>query len=100
MSFDKLPLHDALLGQIKIDWENSLVKLELQAFTELSKAASPHHLLFQGVTDFRCSRNNEWGPSNSVLEVNNIDCEYQIQMQSGDTISIKADGYEFKQSGL
>ncbi|WP_411993651.1 hypothetical protein [Agarivorans sp. DSG3-1] len=100
MNFEKLPLHDALLDRIEIDWDNALVRLDFQAFIEVSEPALPYHLLFRVVTDFRCSRENEWGPSNSILEAKAVDDEYHIKMQSGDSIFIKASGYEFQQSGI
>jgi hypothetical protein len=98
LSFETLPLHDALLGRIEIDWDTALVRLDLQAFSEVAKPALPYYLLFRVVTDFRYSRLNEWGPSNSILEAKVVGDEYHIQMQSGDNICIKASSYEFKQS--
>ena len=100
LSFDKLSLHDALLCRIEIDWENAWVILDLQAFVDISEPASPHHLLFRGVADFRCTRTNEWGPSSAILDVSMVNGEYKIQMQSGDSILIKASGYEFKKGSL
>ncbi|WP_220719580.1 hypothetical protein [Agarivorans litoreus] len=96
MSFETLPLHDALLGRIEIDWDTALVWLDLQAFSEVSESALPYCLLFRVVTDFRYSRINEWGPSNSILDAKMLGDEYHIQMQSGDSIFIKASGYEFR----
>ena len=96
MSFEKLPLHDAILQQITIDWENSVTTFNLLGFLKVSKPASPCSLKFNGVTDFRCPRNNDWGLSNLILDSSFMNGEYHIQMQSGDIISIEAKGYEFK----
>ncbi len=100
MKFEQLPLHDAILDLIDIGWDEAFVKLNLHAFIEISKPALPCQLEFSGVTNFSCTRDNEWGPSSSVLEVNMVDGEFQMQMQSGDKILIKADAFEFKCSGL
>jgi hypothetical protein len=100
VNFEQLPLHDAILGLIDIDWDEAFVKLNLHVFIEITKPAEPYQLKFIGVTNFSCTRDNEWGPSNSVLEVNIVGDEYQLQMQSGDKILIKADAFEFKYSGL
>jgi hypothetical protein len=100
VNFEQLPLHDAILGLIDIDWDEAFVKLNLHVFIEITKPAEPYQLKFIGVTNFSFTRDNEWEPSNSVLEVNIVDDEYQLQMQSGDKILIKADAFEFKYSGL
>lgn len=100
MSIEKLPLHDAVIEQISIDWRSSRVELELLVFTDLSKPASSHKLVFQDLKEFQCSRTDEWGPSSSILEVTYSDARYLIKVQSGDEISISAGAYEFKQIGL
>lgn len=100
MNFEQLPLHDAILGLIDIGWDEASVKLDLLVFVEVSKPALPYQLEFSGVTNFSCTKDNEWGPSNSVLEVSVVDKGYQLQMQSGDRILVTADDFEFKYSGL
>lgn len=100
MSFESLPLHDALIEKIIFDFESSTLTIELFVFLNTSTTASQHRITFKDVNDFRCPRKNEWGPSNSVLETKFSNNEYMIQMQSGDTIIVQASSYEFEQVGL
>jgi len=93
LSFDNLPLHDAVLKTIVVDWGSAEIILSVFAFVIKGEAAVPYLLKFSSVTMFEGSRFNEWGASNSILDAKASGTEFTIQMQSGDVIKIKAAGY-------
>ncbi|WP_031569669.1 hypothetical protein [Rheinheimera texasensis] len=100
MSFDKLPLHDAVLKTIVVDWSSAEIILSVSAFVIKGEAAVHYLLSFSSVTMFECSRFNEWGASNSILDAKASGTEFTIQMQSGDVIKIKAASYVFQSGTL
>lgn len=100
MSFESLPLHDALLEKIVFDWPKAKVKVSLSAFVTKGLIAVPYILSFESVTALECPRCNEWGPSNSILDAKSSGNEFTLQMQSGDVIKIKAASYVFKSGSL
>ena len=100
MSFDNLPLHDAVLKTIVVDWGSAEIILSVSAFAIKGEAAVPYLLMFSSVTMFEGSRFNEWGASNSILDAKASGTEFTIQMQSGDVIKIKAASYAFQSGSL
>lgn len=100
MSFDKLPLHDAVLKTIVVDWGSAEIILSVSAFVIKGEAAVHYLLRFSSVTMFEGSRFNEWGASNSILDAKASGTEFTIQMQSGDVIKIKAASYVFQSGSL
>ncbi len=100
MSFDKLPLHDAVLKTIIVDWGCAEIILSVTAFVVKGDAAVPCILRFSSVTMFEGSQFNEWGASNSILDAKASGTEFTIQMQSGDVIKIKASSYAFQSGSL
>lgn len=83
--------HDWILVSINFDWQSASLNIHLQDL-----ARSNRLLIAEGVSEFRVPRKNEWGPSISVNEVTESEVQagdgkcLQIEMQSGDTIVIKA----------
>lgn len=100
MSFDNLPLHDAVLKTIVVDWGSSEIILSVSAFVIKGEAAVPYLLRFSPVTMFEGSRFNEWGASNSILDAKASGTEFTVQMQSGDVIKINAAKYAFQSGSL
>ena len=94
-NFQGLPLHDAVLNSITINWSESKVEFSVLAFVEKDVPAVPHKLRFMGVKDVSCPHSSPWGDSNSINNVSEVPGEYKIEMQSGDVISIKCDDFEF-----
>ena len=92
----KLPLHDALLHQINIDWKNHITKFDVSAFIHNGKNAEPCTLIFSGVSNVSVPHNNAWGESLFINEVNVIDDAVEIHMQSGDIIKISAVSFTFE----
>ncbi|ODC03844.1 hypothetical protein BFW38_10105 [Terasakiispira papahanaumokuakeensis] len=95
LSFESLPLHDAILKRIFFDWPKAEVKISLSAFITKGQRAIPCVLSFESVTALECPRCNEWGLSNSILDTELTGNEFSIQMQSGDLIKVKAASYVF-----
>ncbi len=90
-----LPLHDGLLDSIVIKWSKGVVEFHFSVFSEKGKSAQPHLLKFLQVSELNVPHTSPWGESGSV---NSIDYENgicKIQIQSGDDITIKAEGYSF-----
>ncbi len=99
-NFKNLPLHDAVVENIDIKWESSLVEINLYAFMHKNKRALPYVLKFIDVTEIQIPHNNPWGESVYINSVNTENNHYYIEMQSGDTLTIKSGGYSFDPSGL
>lgn len=92
MTFNSLPLHDALLAAIYISWEAARCDLRL------TPVGLPFHLLvFEGFTHIELPRRESWGPSswvNSLAQPH--DGQFEIELQSGDTIRIEASRWDFR----
>jgi hypothetical protein len=100
LSFESLPLHDAILEKIVFDWPKAEVNVSLSAFVTKGQIAVPYLLSFESVTELECLRCNEWGASNSILDAKSSGNEFTLQMQSGDVLKIKAASYVFKSGSL
>jgi hypothetical protein len=97
---EKLPVHDALIKSIDLDWPESILVIHLSAFIEKGRSASPFTLTFTGVTDISVPHKSPWGDSNSI---NGIEAEpngCSIEIQSGDKILVEALGYTFESTNL
>jgi hypothetical protein len=93
--FISLPLHDALLYTIMLLWEQKICRFHLAVFTERDKWASPHLLEFHAVELFHAALIDPWGPSYSINTVSQSAGIFVIEMQSGDTIEVRAGGFTF-----
>jgi hypothetical protein len=93
--FTTLPLHDAILHTLSIEWEARRCVAELEVFVDHTKEAVPRLLIWHGVTALVAPHHNPWGPS---VFVNTALFEppstYVIEMQSGDEIRITAERCE------
>jgi hypothetical protein len=84
-------LHDAVLSQIQLRWEEGTLEIVLRP------VSASHDLIvhFEGLTRFHCPRLAPWGPSIYVNRVTGpiIDIgtrrRLQIEMQSGDVLEIE-----------
>jgi len=61
MTFNSLPLYDAVLAAIYISWEAARCDLRLRPV-----GLSSHFLVFEGFTNIELPRRESWGPSSSV----------------------------------
>lgn len=92
MTFNSLPLHDASLEAIDIDWETARCDLR---FRPVNLPA--HRLVFEGFTNIQLPRRESWGSSSSVNSlVQPRDGSFEIELQSGDTIRIEASYWAFR----
>lgn len=82
-------LHDMSLIRITVEWKAGWCTLEIAG--PVSPGASGALLRWSGVTAIEIPRKFPWGPSISILEARGpIDGRYEIIVQSGDTIAIRA----------
>jgi hypothetical protein len=84
-------LHDAVLERIELHWEDGILSIALTRVP-----GGPVVLTASGLRDFSVSRRQEWGPSVFVNEARvrrdgEAAIEMDIEMQSGDTITVVAD---------
>lgn len=92
MTFDTLPLHDASLEAIYINWEAARCDLRL------TPVGLPSHLLvFEGFTNIDLPRRESWGSSSSVNTLAQPhEGLFEIELQSGDTIRVQASHWAFR----
>ena len=94
MRFESLPLHDASLRAIKYEWASHEIVVSGQLS---SKDPKDFILTFRAATFLGIPHKNEWGPSSSINElVTDGKSVFNIHMQSGDIISIKANEYIYE----
>jgi hypothetical protein len=76
-------LHDAILLDIRMMWEDAVCVLRF-------RHQHTYEARFSGVTDLHLQKVNPWGASPCVNEVRQSDGAWEIEMQSGDIIRIQA----------
>ena len=95
MSFDTLPLHDAVLAAIYVSWEAGRCDLSLRPVD-----LPPHLLIFEGFSNIELPRRESWGPSSSVNSIRQLqEGLFEIELQSGDTLRIEASHWTFRSEG-
>ncbi|HET8656195.1 MAG TPA: hypothetical protein VFL93_11815 [Longimicrobiaceae bacterium] len=97
-AFARLPLHDALLDRIIIDWRAHTCVIEVRAFLARGEWAQTAELHFRGVSDVRVPHRAPWGESVSINSVGAESDDYVLEVQSGDEIRIRADAVEFNRA--
>jgi hypothetical protein len=97
---ESLPLHDALMKFIRLEWSEAVLEIDLLVFTEREKSAQPHSLRFTGVYNFQAPHECPWGESNSINGVKRTVKGCEIEMQSGDVLIIEARSYKFEPRNL
>lgn len=90
-----LPLHDARLDELSVDWAAGTCTLSLETAAPIHEAAGPHALTFHGVRRVELPHEGPWGDSAQVngLALEGSTCA--LEMQSGDTIRIEAEAIAF-----
>ncbi|MET0356960.1 MAG: hypothetical protein ABW044_09285 [Cellvibrio sp.] len=97
MEFQTLPLHDATLISINYEWQLKSVSIVGERYNSSIQKISPFKILFTNVTLLSIPHSEEWGDSASILELATLNASgYQIQMQSGDLITIQAGNFSFE----
>lgn len=84
-------LHDAVLKEISYEWSTGRCEITL---TLCSSPASSALIRIEGVLQLVVPREEPWGPSESVNRATLLEevspSTLEIQMQSGDTILVRA----------
>ena len=86
-------MHDWILERVQIAWGEGKVVLEL-----VDTGSAARTIEFTGVTHFEMPRTHPWGPSESINRVRgmvttpSLGDSVEIEMQSGDIITINATG--------
>jgi len=94
-AINQLPLHDALIESITINWLEKTVEVKLRAFIYKGSDAIPCILKFYDVSDTQIPHNHPWGESQFINVVSGSKESVFIEMQSGDIIRITGSGFNF-----
>jgi hypothetical protein len=90
-------LHDATLLNVAFDWTRGSCVAE---FAGAPALPSPFRIAWAAVSDLHIPRLLAWGPSVSVLEIAEPSPgHYELHLQSGDVISLRAADAQFESSG-
>lgn len=91
-----LDLHDATLRRIDLDWERGLCELHLSVWSDEAGTSVARVLSFHKTTNIHIPRQDPWGPSVSINLASQSNTDFQIEMQSGDVISISAEAFVYR----
>ncbi|MDB6023819.1 MAG: hypothetical protein JWM68_42 [Verrucomicrobiales bacterium] len=95
--FSSLPLHDAILQELRLDWKHRTCTASILAFMDRTKDAVARQILWHDVSEAFIPHQNPWGPSVFINSASvDLDGIFTIEMQSGDQIQIQAKGFDFK----
>ena len=95
MPFDALPLHDAVLTTVTLNWAAAICEVRIHTSGPIHTKAGPYILRFHRVRRVDIPRFEPWGPSGSVNSQSRQGDLYQIEIQSGDTMTVTAESFEF-----
>jgi hypothetical protein len=95
---ENLPVHDAIIRSINLDWSASTLVLHLSAFIEKDREAKLCTLTFHGITDSSAPHKSPRGDSDSINGIKNELNRCSIEIQSGDKLQAK--WYAFKSTNL
>ncbi|MCB9341360.1 MAG: hypothetical protein H6577_24820 [Lewinellaceae bacterium] len=90
-------LHDAILEDIKFNWENGGAIMSLKLHEPDADKSSRIKIFCQDVVLLNINRRFDWGKSIHVNEAIKLNRHtIKIEMQSGDNIQIQAAHFDFK----
>lgn len=92
LAFDDLPLHDSVIESVEIDPARRLVSIVVRTAGAIHKDPGTYRIDFDGARGAQIPLDQPWGPSASVLEQSLRGDRYEIQIQSGDLIVVRASG--------
>jgi hypothetical protein len=98
--FLDLPLHDAVVSTVLVHWADRRVEFSLSVFVEAGTDAKPYRLCFNGVSNLAVPHASPWGESASINAVRAEAGQFELEMQSGDVITIVARGFSFAPHAL
>jgi hypothetical protein len=92
----KLPLHDAVLKNLRVDWASRTCIAEVSAFVDgLARPAQERRITWKKVQEAVIPLRAPWGRSAQINSAREEEGSYLVEMQSGDVIRIVAEGVEF-----
>ena len=92
MTLAALPLQDAVLADVRFDWQAARCTCSF-----LPVDLAQHVLVFSGVTELHVPCRQPWGPSGAILGVHEVQTgTFEIELQSGDVLRIAAASWEFR----
>jgi hypothetical protein len=98
-SFERWPLHDAVLREVRVDWTAHTCTFFVHAFLWPGRDAVPCLLHATSLRALVMPHRAPWGES---LHINGQrraeDGRFLIEMQTGDVIEIEADSFEFRRN--
>ncbi|MGD1001703.1 MAG: hypothetical protein ABSA67_13500 [Candidatus Brocadiia bacterium] len=91
-----LPLHDAVLYCLRVDWSSRTCTADMSAFVDgLNHWAQPRRLTWKKIQEVVIPLREPWGPSEQINSARQEEGAYLVEMQSGDVIRIVAESIEF-----
>ena len=91
MVFGELPLHDAVLTDIHVNWGASRCTFLVNPVGLGGRA-----LVFEGLTYLEAPKQEPWGPSRSINALQETKPgEFEIEFQSGDVLRVRAKNWTF-----
>ena len=97
--FDALPLRDAVLYRVSLDWEHRVASAEVAIYLDCSKPAVPAVLRWNGVRSVRLPCAEPCGPSVFIKSQHKTGpSTFAIEIQSGDVLEIVADSFSLTRS--
>jgi len=94
--FSSLPLHDAVVESITLDWGMGVCTIALRLCGAMAPEPRQRKLVFSNVTELVVPRDEPWGSSSQVNGQHKDGPEFQIEMQSGDTVVVKAEAFSLE----
>jgi hypothetical protein len=95
--FASLPLHDATLRELRLDWSQHVCVASVLAFVQAGQSAVERQIIWHRVSEASIPHRAPWGESafiNAVrVEPGGV---FVVEMQSGDEIRIIAERFEFR----
>ena len=94
-NFDDLPLHDAVMSQVIVDWKAREVCIHVKPNQIVGLVAGDWVVKFSLFSQVNVPRMEPWGESLFVNTLKADGSRYEIEMQSGDTIVVLAEKFSF-----
>ena len=97
ITLSELPLHDAILRDLRVSWLDQTCVASVDAFVEgLSRAVQSRQIIWTKVVRVDVPIRLPWGPSNQINLVSEEGVGvHLIEMQSGDVIRVEAANVRF-----
>jgi len=94
--FATLPLHDASLSELRLDWSQRVCVGSVLAFFHSGQPAVARKIVWHGVIEASVPHRAPWGESAFINAARFEAGTFIVEMQSGDEIRIVAQSFEFR----